>query len=202
MLFSITGCAIAAEGKHNESQPMKSAIFPIMSADAARKDFVSLQKIISRGIRGTVFVALPATIGLILVARPLISAGYAHGVGISKPGCKNEKEREAAGLFIAWMTSKDQEVKRLEEGFYNSYARVSTLQHPLFQQKVKPEIREAIVEMDPFTELPIWPIPEWPEIGDRLGVILEELFTGSRTDIQDALYEANEYAKEVLARRR
>lgn len=146
--------------------------------------------------------AIVGKVGYAPPPRPLISAGYAHGVGISKPGCSNEKEKEAAGLFIAWMTSKDQEVKRLEEGFFNSYARVSTLEHSLFKQKVKPEIRQAIVDMDPFTELPIWPIPEWPEIGDRLGVILEELFTGSRTDIQDALYEANEYAKEVLARRR
>jgi len=134
--------------------------------------------------------------------RPLLSAGYAHGVGISKAGCKSEKVREAAGLFIAWMTSKDQEVKRLEEGYFNSYARESTLEHPLFKEKVKPEIRQTIVETDPLTELLIWAIPEWPEIGDRLGVILEELFSGSRTNIQDALNEANEYAKGVLARRR
>ncbi len=58
---------------------LATAIFPIMSADVARKDFVSLQKSISRGIRGTVFVALPATVGLILVARPLISAAFQHG---------------------------------------------------------------------------------------------------------------------------
>ena len=58
---------------------LATAIFPVMSADAARKDFVSLRKSISRGIRGTVFVALPATVGLILVARPLISAAFQHG---------------------------------------------------------------------------------------------------------------------------
>jgi putative peptidoglycan lipid II flippase len=58
---------------------LATAIFPIMSADAARKDFVSLRKSISRGIRGTIFVALPATVGLILVARPLISAAFQHG---------------------------------------------------------------------------------------------------------------------------
>jgi putative peptidoglycan lipid II flippase len=58
---------------------LATAIFPIMSADAARKDFVSLQKSISRGICGTVFVALPATVGLILVSRPLISAAFQHG---------------------------------------------------------------------------------------------------------------------------
>jgi putative peptidoglycan lipid II flippase len=58
---------------------LATAIFPIMSADTARKDFVSLRGSISKGIRGTVFVALPAMVGLILVARPLISAAFQHG---------------------------------------------------------------------------------------------------------------------------
>jgi len=50
-----------------------------MSADAARKDFAALRTTISKGIRGTIFVAVPATIGLIMVARPLISAAFEHG---------------------------------------------------------------------------------------------------------------------------
>jgi len=141
-------------------------------------------------------------VGYAAPPRPLISAGYAHGMGISAAGCKSEKMKEAAGMFVAWMTSKDQEIKRLQEGYFNSYARQSTLEHPLFKEKVKSEIREAIVEMDPYTELPIWAVPEWPEIGDRLGVILEELFSGSRADVQAALDEANRYAEEAIARRR
>jgi putative peptidoglycan lipid II flippase len=58
---------------------LATAIFPVMSADAARKDFTELQTTISKGIRGTVFVALPATVGIIIVARPLISAAFEHG---------------------------------------------------------------------------------------------------------------------------
>ncbi len=58
---------------------LATAIFPVMSADAARKDFTALQTTISKGIRGTVFVAFPATIGIIIVARPLISAAFEHG---------------------------------------------------------------------------------------------------------------------------
>jgi putative peptidoglycan lipid II flippase len=58
---------------------LATAIFPVMSADAARKDFTGLQLTISKGIRGTIFVALPATIGIIIVARPLISAAFQHG---------------------------------------------------------------------------------------------------------------------------
>lgn len=58
---------------------LATAIFPVMSADAARGDFDSLKRTISKGIRGTVFIALPATIGLILVARPLVAVIFQHG---------------------------------------------------------------------------------------------------------------------------
>jgi len=58
---------------------LATAVFPVMSADAARKDFAALQKTISRGFRAAVFVAVPATAGLILVARPLVSVLFQHG---------------------------------------------------------------------------------------------------------------------------
>ena len=58
---------------------LATAIFPVMSADAAKKDFNALSKTIARGIRATVFVALPATVGLIIVAKPLVAAVFEHG---------------------------------------------------------------------------------------------------------------------------
>lgn len=58
---------------------LATAIFPVMSADAAKKNFDALCKTISRGIRGAVFVAIPATAGLFLVAKPLVSAAFEHG---------------------------------------------------------------------------------------------------------------------------
>jgi len=58
---------------------LATAIFPVMSTDAAKKDFAALRATISKGIRATVFVAVPATIGLIMVAEPLISAAFEHG---------------------------------------------------------------------------------------------------------------------------
>lgn len=58
---------------------LATAIFPVMSADAARKDIDALTKTVARGIRAGVFVALPATAGILLVARPLISAVFQHG---------------------------------------------------------------------------------------------------------------------------
>lgn len=58
---------------------LATAIFPVMSADAAKGDLHSLRATIARGMRSTVFVAVPATIGLIIVAGPLISAAFEHG---------------------------------------------------------------------------------------------------------------------------
>ena len=58
---------------------LATAIFPVMSAEAARKDFDALRRTISRGLRGAVFVAVPATVGLILIARPLASAVFERG---------------------------------------------------------------------------------------------------------------------------
>lgn len=58
---------------------LATAIFPVMSADAARGDLDSLRKTILRGIKGAVFIALPATAGLVLVAEPLVSAVFEHG---------------------------------------------------------------------------------------------------------------------------
>ncbi len=58
---------------------LATAIFPVMSSDAARKDFDAFTKTVSRGIRGAVFVAIPATAGIFLVARPLVAAVFEHG---------------------------------------------------------------------------------------------------------------------------
>ena len=58
---------------------LATAIFPVMSSDAARKDFDALATTIARGIKAAVFIAIPATAGIFLVARPLVSAIFEHG---------------------------------------------------------------------------------------------------------------------------
>jgi len=58
---------------------LATAIFPVMSAEAAAKDFKAFCATISRGLRCTVFIALPATVGLLLVARPLVSVLFQRG---------------------------------------------------------------------------------------------------------------------------
>lgn len=58
---------------------LATAIFPVMSANAAQKDFKSLAETIGQGLRMVVFIAVPATAGIVLVARPLVSAIFEHG---------------------------------------------------------------------------------------------------------------------------
>jgi putative peptidoglycan lipid II flippase len=50
-----------------------------MSAEAAKKDFEALARSISRGIRSAVFIALPATAGLLLVRSLVISVIFERG---------------------------------------------------------------------------------------------------------------------------
>jgi len=58
---------------------LATAIFPVMSSCAAQKDFQQLGKTISKGLCSIIFIAIPATIGLIAIAKPLISLAFQHG---------------------------------------------------------------------------------------------------------------------------
>jgi len=58
---------------------LATAIFPVMSSLSAKKDFAGLAKTVSQGLRTCFFIAIPATIGLIAIARPLISLAFQHG---------------------------------------------------------------------------------------------------------------------------
>ena len=59
---------------------LATAIFPVMSADAIRQDYDALRKTISRGIGGVLFIALPATAGLLIIAKPLVSGLFENGL--------------------------------------------------------------------------------------------------------------------------
>lgn len=58
---------------------LATALFPVMSTYAAKKDYQGLSQIVSQGIRGSVFIAVPCSIGLILVAKPFITVWLQHG---------------------------------------------------------------------------------------------------------------------------
>ncbi len=58
---------------------LATAIFPVMSSLSAKKDFAALGKTVSQGLCSCFFIAIPATVGLIVIARPLISLAFQHG---------------------------------------------------------------------------------------------------------------------------
>jgi putative peptidoglycan lipid II flippase len=58
---------------------LATAVFPVMSADAARRDFAGLCRTVSRGLRCAVFVAMPATVGLLLISQPIVAAILQRG---------------------------------------------------------------------------------------------------------------------------
>jgi len=58
---------------------LATAIFPVLSRQAEAGDHAGVLAVFARGLRLSVFVALPASVGLMLVARPLVAALYERG---------------------------------------------------------------------------------------------------------------------------
>lgn len=58
---------------------LATAIFPVLSQKAEEGDHAGVVGVFTRGLRLSVFVALPASVGLVLVARPLVAALYQRG---------------------------------------------------------------------------------------------------------------------------
>ncbi|MFQ5491066.1 MAG: murein biosynthesis integral membrane protein MurJ [Phycisphaerae bacterium] len=60
---------------------LATAIFPLLSVQAARKDHAGLAQAFQSGIRVSLFIALPASIGLIMLAHPIVALVYQHRGG-------------------------------------------------------------------------------------------------------------------------
>lgn len=131
---------------------------------------------------------------------PLPSAGWSHGWAISTVGAKDDCAKVIAGDFVGWATSKEMEQERLAAGIASDIARISTLQSEAYKKAVPQEYIDALLATGSKTSLLIMASPAWPEIGDTLGLALEELFTGTRDDIQGALDEVAFAAEDALAR--
>lgn len=58
---------------------LATAIFPELSSETAKGNFSGMMQVVARGLRLSIFVAVPAAAGLILVSRPLISVLFQHG---------------------------------------------------------------------------------------------------------------------------
>ncbi len=58
---------------------LATAIFPILSGKAAQGDRMGMGEVVRHGIRMSLFIALPSSVGLIFVAHPLAATLYQHG---------------------------------------------------------------------------------------------------------------------------
>ncbi|MBN1763664.1 MAG: murein biosynthesis integral membrane protein MurJ [Sedimentisphaerales bacterium] len=53
-----------------------TAIFPFLSWHAGRKDYSAFGRTLGQGLRIVIFIALPATVGMIVIRHPLVAAVY------------------------------------------------------------------------------------------------------------------------------
>ena len=88
------------------------------------------------------------------------------------------------------------DLSRLKEKFKDAHPEVQKVQAQIEQ------LKKALADTGKVTAVNFWQDPAWPDLGDRWGIILEELITGSRTDIQGGLDELDAYAKQLIARRK
>lgn len=117
------------------------------------------------------------------------------GFGMGIPA--NSSNKEAAFLFIQYMTSKAGDRRMVELG--GDPMRISTLKDPEFMQKF-PEYA-VVAEQLPCAD-PDWRplIPEWNELNiDVLGQALTEVITTDKP-IQPIMDEANEKARAIMER--
>lgn len=126
---------------------------------------------------------------------PLPGSGYAHGFAIASKANATEEAKACAGLFVAWATSKEQEARRLAKGQPGELTRKSTYESAEYVATFGENLSTAMAATGAKTEVLFWQDPRWQELGNAWGIKLEELITGSRTDVKTALDELEAFAK-------
>jgi len=58
---------------------LATAIYPVLSSDAARGDLKALSRTVARGLQSSVFVAIPATAGFFLISKAVVAALFEQG---------------------------------------------------------------------------------------------------------------------------
>ncbi|WP_448950131.1 extracellular solute-binding protein [Labrys neptuniae] len=134
-------------------------------------------------------------VGFLPPPTPLPGGGYGHGLAIAAKANTDETSRKCAGLFIAWATSKQNEQRRLDEHQFGELNRTSVLSSKQFADIYGPDLGKALADTGKITAVNFWQDRRWPELGDKWGILLEELITGTRTDVKGALNELQTFAE-------
>lgn len=140
-------------------------------------------------------------VGYLPPPTPLTGGGYGHGLAVAATKANpDEASKKCAGLFIAWATSKENEARRLDAKQFSELNRTSIMTSKKFAEIYGPDLGKALADTGKVTAVNFWQSPMWPDLGDHWGITLEELITGTRTDVKASLDELNGFAKELIAR--
>lgn len=139
-------------------------------------------------------------IGFARPPAPLTGGGYAHGFAIGTKANKDKASKDCAGLWTAWATSKEQEQRRLAAGQSGELNRSSIFNSPEFEKTFGAELPAALADTANVTTVNFWQDAQWPELGNQWGIILEELITGTRDDIPEALAELEAFATKLVSK--
>ncbi len=137
-------------------------------------------------------------VGFARPPAPLTGGGYAHGFAIGMKGNADKMAKDCAGLWTAWATSKEQEQRRLAKGQPGELNRSSIFNSPEFEAAFGSELPAALADTANVTAVNFWQDAQWPELGNRWGIILEELITGTRDDVEGSLVEIEEFAAKLV----
>ncbi len=128
----------------------------------------------------------------------LPSPMYCDSFAIAKGGTKDPKKLKAAAEFIAWVTSTEVQTALMKDGQVDYISRQSVRNDPYYTNTFSDDFRNAVKKTTNSSVLTVWSHPLWHQVGDHLGVILEQLYSGDRKDIQGSLNEATEFGNLLL----
>lgn len=139
-------------------------------------------------------------VGYAAPPSPMPGAIYAHGLAIGAKANRDDRARRCAATFIAWATSREQEERRLAAGNFGEINRTSVLTGDAFRDKYPEALVSALAEARGSSQITYWNRPGWLEVGDRWGIILEQLITGTKADVEAALSELDQFVSDVEER--
>lgn len=139
-------------------------------------------------------------VGFARPPAPLTGGGYAHGFAVSAKGNPDKASKDCAGLWTAWATSKEQEQRRLAKGQPGELNRSSIFNSAEFEKTFGAELPAALADTANVTAVNFWQDADWPELGNQWGIILEELITGTRDDVEGSLAELEAFATKLVAK--
>jgi putative peptidoglycan lipid II flippase len=93
-----------------------TAILPMMSHDAAAKDYESLKKTLAFAVRIVAFITVPAALGLMILREPIVRVLFQHGQFVAE----STKLTARALLYYAIGLPALASVKLVVPGFYST----------------------------------------------------------------------------------